>query len=400
MFALQVQAVGLNVLIIKDTLSAKTGATKLAFDIAKSFISSGDRVKIVFFHDDGTSHLIDLQSMKTLEVDIEEDNIWFLVSQLFQVPVFKLFLKGAFYIKDAVNIFGQLKFAKKINRSNIDFDLIICMSIWTGIVPILMKHEYRKRLILYFHEPPTFSGLPFAIRKILGLYLNKLIKISAVNVSITDKMRDDIRSSLGINTHVVKDYFTLKKLNLQKEKFVLLDTRWTFVRNPFFAIDIMKILPEVKFTMCGTFGSSELRQNFIDRINSEALNERISIMEDLAEEALDELYSRAMCFIRWSNPDIVETGPSYGLIQSISNGCVPVVSSELGSASDVLEHMGRDFVVSNTPQGFASAIERLFRDRDFLNEAVQKAVKWRNGYTAKEYRESLLEKFNGNQPVA
>ena len=202
------------------------------------------------------------------------------------------------------------------------------------------------------------------------------------------------------STHVVKDYFTLKKLNLQKEKFVLLDTRWTFVRNPFFAIDIMKILPEVKFTMCGTFGSSELRQNFIDRINSEALNERISIMEDLAEEALDELYSRAMCYIRWSNPDIVETGPSYGLIQSISNGCVPIVSSELGSASDVLEHMGRDFVVSNTPQGFASAIERLFRDRDFLNEAVQKAVKWRNGYTAKEYRESLLEKFNGNQPVA
>jgi glycosyltransferase involved in cell wall biosynthesis len=391
--------VGLRVLILKDTLSAKSGATKLTFDIAKSFLSSGDSVRIVFFHDDGTSYLADLELMKQLELAVEEDNILFRISQLVQMPIFKLFLKDAFQVKDAINIFGLIKFARKINTFGENVDIIICMSIWTGIFSVFLKHDYRRRIILYFHEPPTFSGLPFPIRAVLKLYLSKLVKISAVNISITDKMRDSIRLLLGFETYVVKDYFTLNEVRPEKDDFVLLDTRWTFIRNPFFVLNIMKLVPDVKFVMCGTFGSSELKAKFIQSICREKLNHRISILDDVTEDELNDLYSRARCYIRWSNPDIVENGPSYGLIQSISNGCVPIVSSELGSADDVLEHMGREFVVSNTPEGFASTIRRLFSDRNFLNEAVERALRWRNSYTEKDYREALLEKFDKKHSI-
>ncbi len=80
----------------------------------------------------------------------------------------------------------------------------------------------------------------------------------------------------------------------------------------------------------------------------------------------------------------METGTNYGLIQAISNACVTVISKDLGSSSDVLVNIGKEFVVKNTPEEFAVAIGRIFHDKHFFSESVEKAVKWRNSYTGRE----------------
>lgn len=380
----------LRILVLKDTLTAKAGATKLTLDIVRSFVSCGDEVHVVFFRDDGTFPLANGKDMPDHTVTIFKSGLKFKLSQAIQTPLIKLFLRDAFLIKDAINIFDQILFARKINKSKEDFDIIISMSIWSGVASIFLKPTLRKRQILYFHEPPTFSGLPYAVRKVLNFYLSELLKRTEFYVSITDKMRDAIKSDLGVNTYVVKDYFTIKPTVSEKGDYVLLDTRWTFVRNPFFVIDIMKLLKDTRFVMCGSFGSTELRARFIEKLGNEGMTDRISIKEGISESALDEIYSRAKCYIRWSNPKIIETGPSYGLIQAISNGCVPIVSHDIGSASDVTENIGVDFAVSNTPEGFASAIIKLFNDKNFFDDAVSRVIKWRNSYTLTEYRQVII----------
>jgi glycosyltransferase involved in cell wall biosynthesis len=138
-----------------------------------------------------------------------------------------------------------------------------------------------------------------------------------------------------------------------------------------------------------------LRKRFEKELAEHRVEDRIHIREENTEAELDILYSTARCFIRWSNPSVVETGPSYGLIQAISNGCVPVISMDLGSSPRVAEKLGPEFAVDNTVAGFADAIRRLFNDEEFFAKAVQNVINWRNSYTGKEYGERLLSIIHG-----
>lgn len=379
----------LKLLIIKDLLSARSGGVKLTLDIARSLQESGHKVKVIFFHSDKTEDMI-RREIADIDYEVYENKKLYFLSQIFQLPVINLLLKDAFKPDDSVNLLSQLSFARMMNKSKEEYDLMISMSLWTGLVPIFINPYYRQHSVLYFHEPPTFSGLPFPINSILRLYLRKLVKCVTLNISITGMMKKAIENSLGIQSAVLTDSFTVKTVSKQKESYVLADTRWTFVRDPFFLISIAKQVEEAKFIMCGGFGSSSLRESFKARLAEEGLASRVVIREQNTEPELDELYSKATCYVRWSSKVIDETGPSYGLIQAVSNGCVPIVSNNLGSAEYVSENVGNDFVVRNDPSEYANVIRKLFSDRTFLTESFEKVIRWRNSYTGKEYASTLL----------
>lgn len=379
----------LRLLIIKDVLSAHSGGVKLTLDIARSLQASGHKVKVIFFHSDRTEELIH-REIADLDYEVYENKRLYFFSQLFQLPVIKLLLKDAFKADDSVNLLSQLSFVRMMNKSREKYDLMISMSLWTGLVPILINSYYRHHSVLYFHEPPTFNGLPIPLSSFLRLYLRKLVKSVTLNISITGMMKKAIETSLGIDSAVLTDAFSVKASIKKKDNYVLADTRWTFVRDPFFLISIAKEVKEAKFIMCGGFGSSDLRESFKERLAKEGLVDRVLVKEQNTEPELDELYSKATCYVRWSSKLIDETGPSYGLIQAVSNGCVPIVSDNLGSAEYVRENVGNDFVVSNDPSAFAQVIKRLFSEPGLLTESYEKVIMWRNSYTGKEYASTLL----------
>lgn len=383
----------LKVLIIKDLLSARTGGTKLTLDVAKALQSIGHDVRIVFFHSDGTEGLI-RDEMTNLNFEIYENPRLFRLSQLAQLPIIKVFLKDAFKPDDAVNFLSQLSFIRYLNRLPWKYDLLISMSLWTGLVSILVHSHYRKHSILYFHEPPTFGGLPLPLRILLRSYLHRIVRSVALNVSITEMMKKAIEESLGIRSAVLADAFRVKSTLKEKEDFVLADTRWTFIRDPFFLISIAKETEGVRFVMCGGFGSPSLRDDFRNAVIEAGLSDRIEMREQNSESELDSLYSRARCYIRWSSKSVDETGPGYGLIQAVSNGCIPIVSENLGSASYVRENIGEAFVVRNEPSEFASVIRRLFSDSVLQSETYGRVIEWRNSYTAKDYGNALLALYD------
>ncbi len=379
----------LNVLILKDTLSARTGATKLTLEIARAFADAGDDVRVVFFHDDGSSSLMQ-ESAKGLKIEIFERGIHSGLSRIIQSPVMKLFMKDAFSLDDAVNLLGELSYTRALNAKGEGPDLIIFMNMWSGIPAVFMSSRYRSRSVLYFHESPTFSGLPFPVRAALRWYLRLLLNRISTNVSITEATRNAMERDAGIRSKVVPDAFRILPVSTEKEDFVLLDTRWTWVRNPFFLIDVALLAEGIRFKMCGSFGSAELKGQFISELGLRGLADRVEVHDNLPEKELERLYSKAKCYLRWSNSEISETGPSFGVIQAVSNGCIPVVSRNLGSSQYVSEHLGSEFVVDNDPGKFSGIVQRLFADDAFYARSMSRLLSWRNGYGWNDYRRKLI----------
>ena len=383
-----------RILIIKDNLTAKTGTTKLTLDIARALKTVGADVDLVFFHSDGTEKSV-MGALDDVKIEVYENRMLYAISKAIQAPIIGVYLQDAFTSGDSVNLFGQYLFAQKLNSMRTKYDHIIFMNMWSALGVMFLAKELRDRSAIYFHEPPVFDGFPRPIRSLLKMYVGELCLRTSTHISLTEPMRKAIEEKTGIKTIVLQDAFVLRPVKNKKEDFVLLDTRWTYIRNPFFAIGIAERLPGTRFIMCGKFGSVALRERFEKELAEHRVEDRIQIREENTEAELDILYSTARCFIRWSNPSVVETGPSYGLIQAISNGCVPVISMDLGSSPRVAEKLGPEFAVDNTAAGFADAIRRLFNDEEFFAKAVQNVINWRNSYTGKEYGDRLLSIIQG-----
>lgn len=383
----------IRILIIKDSFSARNGSTKLTLDIAKALGSVGADVDVVFFHSDGSEHILG-DELVGVKSEILENRLLFWISKVIQYPIIKLYLKDAFTTGDAVNILDQLRLARRLNRSASKYDLLISMNMWTSIPSLFLSPYYRTHSVLFFHEPPVFGGLPRPITLFMEIFLRLILRNTWINLSLTEPMKKDIQVSAGIKTTVVADAFSVRPVTSKKEDYVLLDTRWTFVRNPFFALDIAERLPDVKFLMCGKFGSESLKQRFLTMVEERKMADRFTVREENTEAELNSFYAKAKCYIRWSNPSIIERGPSYGLIQAVSNGCIPILSEDMGSSGDVAEHLGADFVVANNPADFARAIGALYKDENFSARAFEKVIQWRNSYTGKEYGKRLLSVVN------
>ena len=382
-------AMSLKVLILKDTLSARTGASKLTLEIARAFADAGDDVRVVFFHDDGSSHLMH-ESANGLKIEIFERGLHSGLSKILQSPVMKIFMKDAFTLDDAVNLLGELSYTRTLNASKEGPDLIIFMNMWSGIPAVFMSNRYRSHSVLYFHEPPTFSGLPLPVRVALRWYLRLLLNRISTNVSITEATRSAMERGAGIRSRVVPDAFRILPVSGEKEDFVLLDTRWTWVRNPFFLIEVARLAEGIRFKMCGSFASAELKEQFISELRLNGVADRVEVHDNLRESELGLYYSKAKCYLRWSNSKISETGPSYGVIQAVSNGCIPVVSRNLGSSQYVSEHLGSEFVVDNDPGLFAGVVKSLFADGSFYAQSLSRLLSWRNSYDWNDYRRELI----------
>lgn len=383
-----------RILIVKDNLTAKTGTTKLTLDIARGLMAAGASVDIVFFHSYSKEKSV-LGEVGDVNIEIHENRVLYGLSQMFQAPIIKMYMEDAFSPGDAVNLLDQLTFARRLNSSEEKYDHIIFMNIWSALTSIFLDQSLRSRSALYFHEPPVFGGLPGPVRTLLNYYLRRLYKGTAIHISLTEAMRRSMEETAGMSTVVLPDAFIVKPTKASKDDFVLMDTRWTYIRNPFFAIEIAERLPATRFVMCGKFASAALKERFVKALAEHKMNDRFLVKDQNTEEELDAFYSSARCYVRWSNPTVLETGPGYGLIQAVSNGCVPVISNDLGSSSYVESGLGQEFVVGNNANDFATVIERLFTDQEFFSRALERVLKWRNSYTGKDYGTRLLSILRG-----
>ncbi len=380
-----------RIVVILDSLSGHNGTSKLAIKLFEALRALKHDVSVLALR-----KTIDwknlLSELKDAKPEFVGSRISDFISFLIEAPLIKLRMKGSFDLDDRVNIFGLL-FNRTLKNKLYGADIVIFMNIWASFSLLLLSGCRIRYTVTYFHE--SYSPFPWPYKTVLDALLKKTVRNSSTLISVTEETRKALLYENNIVTFTLEQAVDLKEVVHNKDDYILADTRWTKERNPFFLIEIAKFLPNFKIIMCGKFGSEELKSNFTKSIIDNRLDNQIVIQNNLEEDELNSLYKHAFCYVRWGGlvphgEKLAERGPSFGVYQAISNGCIPIISNNLGSAEVIKMQISQEIVVPLVAFNFAQIILKLFNEREFFDEIFGRLLKFRKNNTWEKYAKRLL----------
>lgn len=359
-------------------------------NIVRGLLEAGHEVRLIVLDKICDVELFESE-IKGIDIEVISNKFTSFLSFLIESVPIKLQMKDSFKVSDRVDFLVQIS-NRRYFHLLLGCDLVIFMNIWSAFILFFKKSMFKAPIITYLYEP--FTYLPWPFRTILHNFIRTVSKFSKC-VTITQAAKTALFRENRICTTVLELGTVKLPVELAKGNYVLTDTRWTKERDPFFLIEVAKLVPEVKFIVCGAFGSNELLAQFERSLSLEDLSERISIQRDINEPKLNDLYRGALCYIRWGASskkfsEFSEKGPSFGVFQAISNGCIPVISDDLGSSSMVAELVSPFLVVSHDPSKFALIIKKLASDEKLRKELIDQVLKFRDNNTWSSYADKLL----------
>jgi len=176
----------------------------------------------------------------------------------------------------------------------------------TTFTPISVLNTYARsglKKVIYLHDIPI--SIMMAHWKIRGNNLVKLYESWVLSKA------DDIACQSNYLSNVWLEEFGVKcrvihpgcdpspTFPYPKKDYILSIARWNTDRRPFFLIDLMKRLRDTDFKLVigGNWPNKKLYRQFKHRISKERLQEKVTIVQNLSEQALLELYRGARCLV-------------------------------------------------------------------------------------------------------
>ncbi|MEM3828769.1 MAG: glycosyltransferase [Conexivisphaerales archaeon] len=251
--------------------------------------------------------------------------------------------------------------------------------------------DSRIKSSLILHESFEPSGYGKVLGGILYSLLNigirrnlNIISISNITkLNTIEKVRDKIRVIPPIA------FENLSSIN-NKEKSIILDTRWTQDREPLFLLGIMEKLKNVKFYMCGSFPNESLEGEFITELKRMSLDKTCELHLGVSGEEMNMLYDRSMILMRWSG--LSEKGNSVAVMDSISHECIPIVDANLGEMPDIIKkEISPILVVERREEAFAEVAIKILENEELYNRLREKIKELKIKMSWKSYSESLLK---------
>jgi glycosyltransferase involved in cell wall biosynthesis len=376
----------MRVAIVKDNMSVRSGTSKMCVRIALGFQALGDEVRVIYLRRSADSDQVP-PILAPVRFSVLNHPTLSKLSELIQTPVLKLILSPSFTADNRIDFIGAAD-ARGLSRELSDPDLLVFMNLWSAPSLLLGVAGPRTRVITMLHEPPIFTNLPFPLNKLLEIYFRSLSRTSQLLVTPTEDTAQYTKSHFGCSPVVVPNGSWIPPREVEKEPIILADTRWTADRDPRLLLRIAERVEDASFVVSGTFPSRRTREEFMEDLRSTGLRQRVKVLEGADETTIESIFSRSLIYVRWGI-QTREYGPSFGLSQAISNLCVPIVSSDLGSATYVRSRVHSGLVVEKSASSFASVIDRILNDLAF-RESVQMAVREaRDRYTWKDYAGTL-----------
>ena len=217
------------------------------------------------------------------------------------------------------------------------------------------------------------------------MYLNAISKKTtflSISQDIGKKTMDNFnfkvitKPPLGFIDYDIKD----------KERFILLDTRWTEDRDPLFVLKIGKKINNIKIIMHGIFTNDKIKEKLIKEITLKDYN--IQLISNDSDEDLQYLYQKALVVIRWSA--FHESGNPLSIFNAISFNCIPVIDKSLGPSSFISENISSDLVVNRDEDEIAVVVKKIFDDQDYYNSLLSKVIKCKKKFSWENYSEGLI----------
>ncbi len=373
----------MNILIVEDVLNGHNGSFKIMRNIAYGFKKNND-VKIIYF---GKSQ--DYKNVLPLLDGFDYHILYNKYFSFFESQIKKIILKKHlnFKIDDLPIFFLEFYLFKYLKKINYNPDFIIFSNPFASLA-LIFGSKYKS--IVYLHEAPLFDDFNYIVRKFIHLYLNILnIRSTYISISMgtTGKINKNFTFNIGTKPPIA---FLECDDCCNKEKFILLDTRWTANRNPLFVLEIAKLMKNVKIIMHGVFVDNEIKDELNRIIEKKQYN--IELISNDTNEELINLYKKAMIVMRWSG--INETGNSLSIIDAISYNCIPVMDKNLGISKFIEDNISPDLVVNDMAKEFVKIALKIMNENNFYKGVLSNVINCKKRYSWENYANNLLNNIN------
>jgi glycosyltransferase involved in cell wall biosynthesis len=269
-----------------------------------------------------------------------------------------------------------------VKRWSQKYDVIVCYEPFVGLSGVAAWRFNRLPFVVFAMES-TVPHEPSTLRKFTWPLTNIVLRQALLRCGTTERVVHESEEATGLGFELVPyGCSPIERINEEKKPFVLVDTRWSATRNPFFVLEIAKHLKCADLVMTGLFASQELESSFRAAVSDSGLQRVVKILPVLTASQLAPYYESAIAYMRWpavTSDGYVESGPSMGVYMALESGCPLILSRELSNSS-VIEHAGAAVTVGMSAAEFAQDADALVmnpgRVRQMARSAWALAKKW------------------------
>lgn len=371
----------MKVLIVEDVLNGHNGTFKLMRNIAYGF-KKNNYVKIIYFGKTNDYKNV-LSLLNGFDYTILSNKyLGFIEKKIESILIKK---HKNFNVYDIPSFISELYLFRYLKKIKFYPDLIIFSSYFASLSMIFNKQKN----ITYLHEAPIFDDFNIFIRYIIYLYL-KILSFKTKYVSISENTSIKTRRKFKFNIITESPIaFIDNDENYIKERFILIDTRWTGDRDPFFVLKMCEYL-NIKIIMHGIFTEKNVENEFMAGINKHKYN--IELISNDSDENLINLYKKALIVLRFSG--LHESGNSLSIFYGISYNCIPIIDKNLGLSKLIADNISEELVVERNPESFVAIINKILTNNEFYKKLLNNTIKTKKMYSWNNYADKLINDIN------
>ena len=273
------------------------------------------------------------------------------------------------------------KFPKFIAETKAD--KIICHDEWSGIAGKTAKKKLNVPYEVFLHE--RLGGLTLPIfGKMAERYRMKVLHQASKVYSITEKISDDTFARFGIRSIPDPPGFEeLNDINIgNKVNRIVSVSMWDPGRNPFFFIELEKVLSNYEILLLGNWRNQEYYDFFTRSLPKKT---RIKTKTNISESEKRQFISESKFLVRFGK---MEYGLATAVIESISYGTPVIINIDLGTA-DMIKKYNAGYVLDSADPNAVANIILGITDQKY-EQLLENVSIMRKSWTWKDHVRKLL----------
>ena len=263
------------------------------------------------------------------------------------------------------------------------FDKIICHDEWAGIAGKAAKKKLNIPYEVFLHERLGGLNLPI-FGKMAEKYRMKVLSNASRVYSITEKISNDTFDRFGIN--LIPDppgFEELSTVNVEKRANRIVSvSMWDSGRNPFFFIELEKVLDNYEILLLGNWRNQQYYDLFMRSLPK---NTRIKIKTNISENEKRQLVGESKFLVRFGN---MEYGLATAVIESVSYGTPVIINTGLGTA-DMIKEYAAGYVLNSAEPRVVADIVMKTTEQEY-EQLLENVLTLRKSWTWKDHVRKLL----------
>jgi len=287
-------------------------------------------------------------------------------------------------------------------RFNIRYDLLVTHGTYTCFTARFLKKVKGIRYFAYIYDPISYilphvysetslkHILPFL--KVFGRRLDRIIMNASEAVILLSKFHLETTKILTNKPiHIVYPGTEVaSKIPHERGSYILAVARWEKGKNPFFLLDVMKMLKQrgvrVALVMDGMWKPPSLRDEFLHRVKEYGLSGQINLVGPSQRDDLVRLYRGARALVHGTTEAFGMTG-----LEAAAQGA-PIVFPKGSGVTDLfVDGVHGFFPNEGDLDGFSNAVSQLSLNEKSAWEMGNAAWSVAKKHTWNEHARALSE---------